>query len=138
MRERVLFAGHVPEPAPLYRAFDVFALTSDTEQMPMTVLEAMAASLPVAATDVGDIKAMLAPENSAFIIPRDDRALADALLALLRQPELRRSLGAANRARAEREYDQEIMFRNYAALFQGDDAATAVSACRDHGDAVSR
>jgi glycosyltransferase involved in cell wall biosynthesis len=114
---RVLFAGHVPEPAPLYRAFDVFALTSDTEQMPMTVLEAMAAALPVAATDVGDIKAMLAPENSAFIVPRDEPALADAFRALLREPGLRHSVGAANRVRAEREYDQEVMFRAYAELF---------------------
>ena len=116
---RVLFAGHVPEPTPLYRAFDVFALTSDTEQMPMTVLEAMAAALPVAATDVGDIKEMLAPENRAFIVPRDDRALADAFRALLRQPDLRRSVGAANRARAERDFDQEVMFAAYAALFDG-------------------
>jgi glycosyltransferase involved in cell wall biosynthesis len=115
----VVFAGHVPEPGPLYRAFDVFALTSDTEQMPMTVLEAMAAALPVAATDVGDIKEMLAPENSPFIVPRDDRALADAFLALLRQPNLQRSVGAANRARAERDYDQEVMFRAYAVLFDG-------------------
>ena len=118
---RVIFTGHVPEPAPLYRAFDVFALTSDTEQMPMTILEAMAAALPVAATDVGDIKEMLAPENRATIVPRDDRALADSFLMLLRQPELRRSIGAANRARAERDYDQEIMFRAYAELFGGEE-----------------
>jgi glycosyltransferase involved in cell wall biosynthesis len=115
----VIFAGHVPEPAPLYRAFDVFALTSDTEQMPMTVLEAMAAALPVAATDVGDIREMLAPENGAFIVPRDDQALGDAFLGLLRQPDVRRSVGAANRARAERDYDQEVMFAQYAALFDG-------------------
>ena len=121
---RVLFTGHVPEPAPLYRAFDLFALTSDTEQMPMTILEAMAAALPVAATDVGDIKEMLAPENRATIVPRDDRALADAFLTLLRQPDLRRSIGAANRARAERDYDQEIMFQAYAALFGGEGNAS--------------
>lgn len=124
---RVLFAGHVPEPAPLYRAFDVFALTSDTEQMPMTILEAMAAALPVVATDVGDIKEMLAPENRSTIVPRDDRMLADAFLALLRQPEVRRSIGIANRARAERDYDQEIMFRTYAALFGGGENASPAS-----------
>lgn len=125
---QVRFAGHVPEPAPLYRAFDVFALTSDTEQMPMTVLEAMAAALPVAATDVGDIKEMLAPENRAFIVPRDERALADAFLALLRQPEVRRSVGAANRARAERDFDQEVMFAAYAALFGGRAAGASPAA----------
>jgi glycosyltransferase involved in cell wall biosynthesis len=124
---RVLFTGHILDPASLYRAFDVFALTSDTEQMPMTVLEAMAAALPVVATDVGDIREMLAPENRAFIVPRDDRALADAFLTLLRQPDMPRSVGAANRARAERDYDQEVMFQAYAELFN-DHAADASAA----------
>ena len=116
---RVQFTGHVAEPQLLYRGFDVFALSSDTEQMPMTVLEAMAAGLPVAATDVGDIKEMLAAENRDFLTPLDDAALAGALVALLRQPGLRGAVGAANRARAEREYDQETMFRAWRAVFDG-------------------
>jgi glycosyltransferase involved in cell wall biosynthesis len=116
---RVTFTGHVTEPQLLYAGFDIFALTSDTEQMPMTVLEAMAASLPVAATDVGDIKQMLAAENRDFLTPLDDAALAGALVSLLRQPALRRAVGAANRARAERDYDQETMFRAWRALFDG-------------------
>jgi glycosyltransferase involved in cell wall biosynthesis len=117
--ERVRFTGHVAEPQRLYAGFDIFALTSDTEQMPMTVLEAMAAALPVAATDVGDIKEMLAAENRDFIVALDDAALAGALIALLRQPALRRAVGAANRARAERDYDQETMFRIWRGLFDG-------------------
>jgi glycosyltransferase involved in cell wall biosynthesis len=117
--ERVQFTGHVPEPQRLYAGFDIFALTSNTEQMPMTILEAMAAALPVAATDVGDIKAMLATENHDFIVPLDDTALAGALVSLLRQPALRRAIGATNRARAERDYDQETMFRAWRALFDG-------------------
>jgi glycosyltransferase involved in cell wall biosynthesis len=119
----VRFTGHVADPQPLYGDFDVFALSSDTEQMPMTVLEAMAAALPVAATDVGDIKDMLAAENRDFITPLDDAALAGALVALLRQPGLRRAVGAANRTRAEHDYDQETMFRAYRALFDGEPAA---------------
>jgi glycosyltransferase involved in cell wall biosynthesis len=79
----------------------------------------MAAALPVAATDVGDIKDMLAAGNRDFITPPDDAALAGALLALLRQPGLRRAVGAANRARAERDYDQETMFRAWRTLFDG-------------------
>jgi glycosyltransferase involved in cell wall biosynthesis len=117
--ERVRFTGHVAEPQQLYRGFDIFALSSDTEQMPMTVLEAMAAGLPVAATDVGDIKDMLAAGNRDFITPPDDAALAGALVSLLRQPALRRAVGAANRTRAERDYDQEAMFRAWRALFDG-------------------
>ena len=69
------FAGHLADPAPLYAGFDIFALSSDTEQMPLSVLEAMASGLPVAATDVGDVAAMLAAENQAFVTPLDDAAL---------------------------------------------------------------
>ena len=116
---RVHFTGYCGTPQDMYRGFDVFALSSDTEQMPLSVLEAMAAGLPVAATDVGDVRGMLAAANLPFVVPRDDAALADAMERLLRQPALRRELGAANRAKAERDYDQEAMFRAHAALFDG-------------------
>ncbi|MGH6975916.1 MAG: glycosyltransferase, partial [Stellaceae bacterium] len=54
--DRVCFLGTVREPQRVLAFFDVFALSSDTEQMPITVLEAMAASLPIAAVEVGDVK----------------------------------------------------------------------------------
>jgi glycosyltransferase involved in cell wall biosynthesis len=116
--ERVCFTGYVAAPHTLYPGFDIVALSSDTEQMPMAVLEAMAAGLPVAATDVGDIRAMLAPENAALLTPRDNAALAAALDVLLGDAGLRARLGAANRARAEAEYDQAAMFAAYEALFR--------------------
>jgi glycosyltransferase involved in cell wall biosynthesis len=116
---RVEFAGHITDPAPLYAGFDVFALSSDTEQMPLSVLEAMAAGLPVAATDVGDIRSMLAAENADYVVPQAVPALAAALQRLLLDPALRQRLGAANRAKAERDYDEETMFQAYAALFEG-------------------
>ena len=134
---RVAFTGHVAEPQRLYRDFDIFALTSDTEQMPMTVLEAMAAGLPVAATDVGDIRDMLAAENREFIVPSDDAALAGALGSLLRQPALRRAVGAANRARAERDYDQEAMFRAWRALFNGAAIEFAAAAAQRAGPSLT-
>ena len=95
----------------------MFALSSDTEQMPMSVLEAMAAGLPVAATDVGDVAAMLAEDNRPFVTPPDDAALAGAMATLLDRPALGKSIGAANRARAAREFDEATMVRAYAALF---------------------
>ncbi len=126
--ERVQFTGHVADPAPLYAAFDVFALSSDTEQMPLSVIEAMAAGLPVASTDVGDVRAMLAPENEPFIGPLDEIALAGAIRRLLHDPRSRTRIGTANRAKAEREFDQEAMFLSYAALFEGRSAGPATSA----------
>lgn len=115
--DRVHFAGHIAAPAPFYGVFDLFAVSSDTEQMPIAVIEAMAAGLAVAGTDVGDVRSMLAPENASFIGPLDHAALAGSLLALLRDPGLRRRVGAANRATAARRFDQETMFQAYAALF---------------------
>ncbi len=117
---RVGFLGHVADPAPLYAGFDLFALSSDTEQMPISVIEAMAAGLPLVATDVGDVRAMLAEANAPWIVPRDDAALAAGLAALLDDAALRARIGAANRATALAAFDQERMFAAYAALFDAE------------------
>lgn len=115
----VTFAGHIADTAGLYGGFDLFALSSDTEQMPIAVLEAMAAGLPVAATAVGDISAMLASENLPYVVPNDDAALAVAMAQLLGNPVLCARLGAANRAQAVARFDQEAMFAAWHALFRG-------------------
>lgn len=116
---RVDFLGYVKEPAGLYAGFDVVALSSDTEQMPMCVLEGMAAGLPVVSTDVGDIRAMVSPQNGDLLVPREDGALAAALGRALGDAGLRGRLGQANRAKAEREYRQEAMFEAWERLFLG-------------------
>lgn len=116
---RVHFAGHLADPAPLSTQFDVFAMSSDTEQMPLSLLEAMAAGLPVASTDVGDIRSMLAPANRAYVTALDDAALAGSLRALIDQAALRRELGVANRTKAEQDFDQARMFSAWAAVFDG-------------------
>jgi len=116
---RVRFAGHIAQPASLFKQMDVFAMSSDTEQMPLSLLEAMAAGLPVAATDVGDIRAMLAVGNGPYVTALDDAALAAGLRALLEQDGLRRAIGAANRVKAKQEYDQVKMFQAWAAVFDG-------------------
>jgi glycosyltransferase involved in cell wall biosynthesis len=103
--DRAAFVGHVPKPEAVMGAFDMFAITSDTEQMPYAVVEAMAARLPVLATDVGDIAMMVAPINRPFVVPRDDAdALAAALAQLAGDEGLRRHIGTANRVKAEADY----------------------------------
>jgi glycosyltransferase involved in cell wall biosynthesis len=91
--------------AELLGAADVFVLSSDSEGMPMSVLEAMAAGLPVVATAVGGVPELVREaETGVLVPPRDTEALAAALGALVADGELRERLGEAARRRAEREF----------------------------------
>lgn len=117
--EHVLFAGATPTPERFLPAFTVFALSSDTEQMPLSILEAMAAGRPIAATAVGDIRRMLPAENQPFVVSPDAARLAEAILALIDNPPQRQSVGDANARRARAEFDQERMFALYRRQFDG-------------------
>jgi glycosyltransferase involved in cell wall biosynthesis len=114
---RVRFTGASLDPARALRDFDIFALSSDTEQMPFSVLEAMGCALPVVATEVGDVAEMLATANQPYVVAREEAAFTGALAALLASPGLRRALGQANRARAEQAFDQEHMLAGWGTLF---------------------
>ena len=117
---RVHLPGHVADPARVIGLFDLFALSSDSEQAPISVIEAMAAGLAVAATDVGDTRAMLSEDNRRFVVPVDDEAaLAAALAELAGDAALRRRLGQANQARARAEFDEARMIGAYRALYSG-------------------
>ncbi|MDR3522816.1 MAG: glycosyltransferase [Acetobacteraceae bacterium] len=115
----VEFTGHQPDPLAQLQRFDIFALSSDTEQMPISVLEAMAMQLPVAATDVGDVRAMLAAENRGSVVPLSAEALAAALRDLVQIPAQRHQIGMANRSKIEADYTQTMMFAAYQKLFLG-------------------
>jgi glycosyltransferase involved in cell wall biosynthesis len=117
--DHVTFTGHRDDTPALYAGFDMFALTSDTEQMPLSIIEAMASGLPAVSTDVGDVRTMLAPDNGPFVVPRDDQAFATALGEMLADPFGRARIGAANRAKAERDFDQAAMFDAWRALWTG-------------------
>lgn len=120
---RVTFTGYLDRPARLLGALSVYALSSDTEQMPISLVEAMAAGLPVAASDVGDVASMVAQPNRAEVRGRDADALAASLTALLDDPARARRLGAANRERARTEYSEDVMVERYRRLFAGEPPA---------------
>jgi glycosyltransferase involved in cell wall biosynthesis len=115
----VRFAGHIRETEKIYAALSVLALSSDTEQMPTAVLEAMAAGLPVVSTDVGDVTGMVSAENGPYVTPRDASALAAGLFRLLSDPAAASQIGAANRTKACRDYGEDRMVAAYDALYGG-------------------
>ena len=114
----ILFTGALSTPEQAYTAMDVFALSSDTEQMPLSLLEAMACELPVAALAVGDVRDMVAEANRPYIAAAgDEKGFRDNLRALITDSELRTILGQANRKVALERFDQKLMVDRYAQLF---------------------
>jgi glycosyltransferase involved in cell wall biosynthesis len=115
--DRVVFAGHFEQPELVIGLIDVFAISSDSEQMSNSLLQAMASGRPIVATDVGDVADMVAPANRPFVVPKaDEAAFYRALLTLAQQPELRDRLGTMNRVRAQNIYPEEKMFAAYRRL----------------------
>jgi glycosyltransferase involved in cell wall biosynthesis len=116
--DRLLMPGFLADPARWIGGFDVFALSSDSEQFPISLVEAMAAGLPAVATAVGDVAQMVADDNRPLIVePEDEAAFAAALDSLAERPDLRRAIGRANRERAAAEYDEAAMIAHYARLY---------------------
>jgi glycosyltransferase involved in cell wall biosynthesis len=117
--DKVVFAGQIDAVEQVLPSIDIFVMSSKTEQMPISLLQAMAAGRPVVATDVGDLKAMLAPENRAYVAPKDDgEAFARHLTRLLDDPALRADLGARNQDHVCAHYGLEPMLRAYERLFE--------------------
>ena len=116
---RARLLGTVP-PAQMpavYADADVFCLPSWWEAMPLSILEAMAAGLPVVATEVGEVPGVVT-SDVGYVVParRPDR-LADALEPLLRDPDLRRRMGQSARARAEACFSSAAMLDQIAAVY---------------------
>lgn len=115
---RLLLPGFLPDPAKWIGHFDIFALSSDSEQFPISLVEAMAAGRPAVATSVGDVLSIVSDDNRPLVVaPDDEAAFAAALESLVEQPKLRRAIGAANRAKALAEYDEQKMIAAYARLY---------------------
>lgn len=119
MGDRLVMPGFLPHPHLYVRLFDIFALSSDSEQFPISLVEAMAAGLPAACTDVGDVMRIVAEQNRSFVVsPSDENGFGAALAALVSDAERRAAIGAANRALAVAEYDEKAMIMRYAALYE--------------------
>ncbi|WP_242097588.1 glycosyltransferase family 4 protein [Sphingomonas sp. CROZ-RG-20F-R02-07] len=117
--DRLTMPGFLPDPHAYVGLFDILALSSRSEQMPISVIEGMAAGLPVASYAVGDVAAMVSVENAPFIVrEQDEVGLRDVLQPLVGDAALRARIGAANRAKAAAAFDEARMIATYRALYE--------------------
>lgn len=97
----------------------VFVLPSHSEDLPLTVLEAMGCGLPVVATAVGAIPEVVREGENGFLVPtRAPDLLAQCMTTLALRPELRAEFGRTNRDRYEREYSFERYERELAGIYE--------------------
>jgi glycosyltransferase involved in cell wall biosynthesis len=102
----------------LLSAFDVFALSSDTEGLPMVLPESMACSLPIVATAVGGIPGVVNQGKDGFVVPPgDESALRDAIQTLVTDDALRETMGKAASESAAQRYSAYAMHAKYEALY---------------------
>lgn len=115
---RVVFAGAVPDIAPLLKAIDIFVLPSLSEGMSNTLLEAMASSLPVVATRVGGNPELVEEERSGWLFKAGDVVgLAAILERIGLDSRLRQEFGEAARQRAVQHFSLEVMIEGYRSLY---------------------
>jgi glycosyltransferase involved in cell wall biosynthesis len=118
LQSSVILAGHHSDMPGIYTAIDIFVLPSLNEGLPMTVLEAMAASKPVIATRVGAIPSVIKEGETGLLVdPGDADGLRDALARLLSDSDLCQRLGAAGHDWVRRNYTSEAMAMKYRQMY---------------------
>jgi glycosyltransferase involved in cell wall biosynthesis len=113
----VEFLPFHPPAATALRELDVYVLPSSWEAFPIGVLEALACGVPQVATDVGGTREAITGETGILVPPRDPRALAEAVVALLGDPDRRARMAAASRARHAERFTVERMVARTAAVY---------------------
>jgi glycosyltransferase involved in cell wall biosynthesis len=116
---RIHWIGHRRDVLRLLPAFDLFVQPSLHEGLPNTVLEAMAAGLPVVATAVGGTPEVVVDGVTGLLVPpHDPDALAKGIACLLRDLDLRRKMGRAGRERVKRRFAMKQMVRQTQTLYE--------------------
>jgi glycosyltransferase involved in cell wall biosynthesis len=119
LEKHVLLAGFRPDVLSLHKAFDIFVMSSITEGLGTSLLDAMAAAKPIVATATGGIPEVVVDGVTGMLVsPRDDAALAAAIVQLLKNPELRQRMGFAGLARARELFSAERMLKETLKVYQ--------------------
>jgi len=119
IRERVKFLGYRPDVLEVVSAFDVYALSSLWEGLPLSVLEAMALGKPVAATAAdGTVEAIEPGETGFLVSPKDHRALSRRLIDLVLAPGEARAMGKAGRIRWKKFFSLTRVIDEHESLYR--------------------
>jgi glycosyltransferase involved in cell wall biosynthesis len=119
LEKHVILAGFRPDVLSLHKAFDLFVMSSITEGLGTSLLDAMAARKPVVATHTGGIPEVVLDGQTGFLVaPRDHEAMAAAIVKLLKDPALRERMGAAGLSRARQKFSAERMLDETLRVYQ--------------------
>jgi glycosyltransferase involved in cell wall biosynthesis len=113
----VVMTGRRMDVPRVVQAFDVFALSSKSEGLPLVVPEAMAAGLPIVTTDVGGLPSVVDDQATGLVVPVDERALARGLAALEADRDRARAMGARGRRVALARFSSDRMVDAYLELY---------------------
>jgi glycosyltransferase involved in cell wall biosynthesis len=114
----VSFVGYMEDAAVAAAGTDIAVLSSNNEGTPVSLIEASAAGVPAAATAVGGVPDVVADGETGLLVNREDeRALAEAIARLAREPELRTRLGASARRHVLERFSSDRLVRDIEALY---------------------
>lgn len=115
--DNVEVLGEVAEAGFLANECDIFLLLSDYEGLPMSILEAMSCGKPIAASAVGGIPEAVS-SDVGILVPNEAEGIASELGTLFANTAMTRSMGRSARERYEKCFSADLMWRNYAMLYQ--------------------
>lgn len=119
LEKHVMLAGFRPDVLSVHKAFDIFVMSSVTEGLGTSLLDAMACGRPVVATTAGGIPEVVVDGETGLLVPpRDHEAMADAIVRLLTDPALRQTLGDAGLARVRSRFSAERMVRETLRVYE--------------------
>ncbi len=114
----VTWLPFVPPPSRYLRSFDVYVLSSSWEAFPISVLEAQACGIPQVVSAVGGMRESVVPETGIVVPPRNPKALAQAVIQLLLDPQRRAAMATASRARQAERFTVERMVADTAEVYR--------------------
>lgn len=119
--ERVTLLGFRDDVPDILAAADLFVMPSLSEGLPLALVEAMAAALPVVVSEVGGVPEVAVSGKEAILVPPGDpKLLAEGLSSLMRDADARAAMGGAARARAVRDFSVSTMCEAYERLYRGE------------------